>query len=94
MRHFVILFKYAGKWHKDVFLCENVDRDEKDIRLWLTEATRFAIERQGLREDGFNTIEESQMFEIIVRDKTDGSGEIGYNPVPKYAMPTIALTNV
>jgi len=92
MKWYALLFKYAGKWHKDVFLRQDTeDWSEESKRCWLIEATRFAVERQGLRKEGLNTVLEVQAFEIVAEKKQDGSGQIGFVPVPMYAIDTVHL---
>lgn len=82
MKFYVILFKYAGNWYRDVLSQEDdLPQNHEALRQWLIEATIFAVERQGLKKEGLNTVLESVLFEIVAEKKSDGSGQIGLKPI-------------
>jgi len=92
MKWLTLLFKYAGKWHMDVFIRDACENDsKKTIRMWLLEATKLSIERQGLREKDCDVVAESMAFELFCMEKPDGSGAVGIRQIPIVAVSQISL---
>ena len=92
MKHFVILFKYAGQWHTSVFIRQDEDDTSDDaVRQWLIEATRSSVDYQRLRKNGVNMVSETQAFEIRSKNRPDGSGEVMLIPVPIDAVEGVQL---
>lgn len=65
MKTYIILFKYAGEWHIDMFHSEELDPACDKTKLWIEEAVRLAIQRQGLAKDDSVSAFEASVRELV-----------------------------
>lgn len=91
MFYFVLMFKYASKWHIDCFSRDvGYDKNSERDRLWFIEASKFAVERLNLREENCRSIEEAILYELVL--KKDNNGESA--KIELVIPPVDAISNV
>ena len=77
MFYYVLLFKYAGKWHMDCFERETrYNREKAPDRRWLEEAVNLSVEKHRLSVEASKAIAEANLFPLTLKVKDGDNAEV------------------